>query len=625
MCGIVGFVHHDRDYPLDQARMISMTAALRHRGPDAHGIYIDGNIGMGHRRLSVIDLAAGQQPMVDRKTGRVIVYNGEFYNYREIRSRLEAGGTSFSTNSDTEVLLKMARFENLDWLNDINGMYAFAILDRKAGKILLCRDRLGIKPLYYSMVGGALAFASEIKALVACEEFDATVNSEAIGEYLAFRHVLQPRTLLKNVHQLPSGHAAIIDIRTLAIALRRFWYERDENDVLSDIDGDKSFSEQFESLFLDAVSLRLVGEVPLGTFNSGGVDSSLVTQQVRRLTRGELHTFSVGFNESEHDESEYSQIVAKKVGTHHHTLVMNAIEFADSLEEAIYFHDEPLAHPNSVQILQLSRLAKEFVTVALTGEGADELFAGYPRYQIPLIRDRLGRGVCGLFRAAAPMASRLHLRRLVKLLEHFDSVDSTLIHSGQFCPSSDLSALVGASDSWLFSRAALLDDAATHAVSLLEKILAYDRSTYLPALLMRLDKMTMAAGLEARVPFLDYRLLLWSKTIPPSEKIKVFSENKRILKEYAARTFPKRMIYRRKVGFGVPLAAWLRDRKSLGRYLELFSDVTFSSRGWWDVRQAHRLRDQHLASRHDHSEALWGLINLEIWLRGARKQVITYS
>jgi asparagine synthase (glutamine-hydrolysing) len=614
MCGISGILRLEIGASADESDIARMSDHIAHRGPDSAGYFAKGPIALGHRRLSVIDLHTGGQPITDPETGRVIVFNGEIYNYREIRKELAGRGVRFTTNSDTEVLLKLADFSNLTWLNRLNGMYGFAIWDRRLRKLLLARDRIGKKPIYYTVKSNTLYFASEVKALLSIRGVDPIFNSECLSEYLAFRHVLEPNTLFKDIFQLPSGHAMTWTVGNYSPLVEQHWSE-DAFDspqlCSSNLD---TATEEFRQLFADAVSQRLVADVPLGSFNSGGVDSSLVTQQVRALSVGELHTFSVGFEEAQFDESAYADIVSKQLGTTHHRLVMSSTEYATLLPKAIYHLDEPLAHPHSVQIMALSQLAKRYVTVVLTGEGADELFAGYPRYQVPLMLDRLGGTSRALLRILTPTARRLGLRRLVKLFEVAGNPSQGIIENGRFCPLEDLVSILRHAPQYA-RRAALKDSIFSTNKSLLEKLLTYDRLTYMQSLLVRLDKMSMAAGLEARVPFLDYRLLLWSRQLPRQFKLQVFRENKRILKHLAAKTFPHEMIYRRKVGFGVPVAQWLRDDKALGQYLDLVPNSAFSDAVALRKSEVLRLRDAHVAGRADHSEALWGLVNLELWRR----------
>lgn len=614
MCGIAGILCGSLERKVSVDALRAMTDAIAHRGPDDDGFYCEGPVGLGHRRLSVIDIAGGHQPMADAENTRVVVYNGEIYNYREIRHRLEQSGASFRTNSDTEVLIQLARLDETSWLDEINGMYAFAMWDRERKTLLLGRDRVGVKPLYYAIHDRCFLFASEIKAILAYPGFPRRVNERAIPEYLRFRSVVGSETFVKDVFMLPAGHLARIELPDFRLNLKRFWLEEREPGHDSGPTGSISPDEQFAELFGNAVAHRLVSDVPVGTFNSGGVDSSLVTQSVRAQTNGELHTFSVGFDESSYDERRFAETVAGALGTHHHTLVMNRYEYADALEETIWHVDEPLPHAHSVQLLKLSRLAKHFVTVVLTGEGADETFAGYPRHQIPLIASRLGRAGGVLKMAGRPLGRALGLRRVTKLLEFVDSWEQSVTNSARFSSERDLAGLA-IPTSCSQERMQILEEVFGRNQSFLESVLEYDRRTYLPPLLVRLDKTSMAAGLEARVPFLDYRMILWSKALPPEQKVKLWRSSKVMLKRIAARSFPNEMIYRRKVGFGVPVGEWLRDARSIGRFGEVLTDPTFHQRGYCNAEAVGRLWAEHVAGRADHGDVLWPILNVELWWR----------
>jgi asparagine synthase (glutamine-hydrolysing) len=614
MCGIAGIVCSSVERPIAAEALRAMTRAIAHRGPDDDGFFCEAPVGLGHRRLSVIDIAGGHQPMTDASATRVAIYNGEIYNYRELKSRLEQSGARFRTNSDTEVLVETAQFEETAWVHAINGMYAFAMWDRSRKALLLGRDRLGVKPLYYAFHDGCFLFASEIKAILAYPGFPRAVNEAAIPEYLRFRSLAGAETFFKGVFMFPAGHVGWIGPSDFRLNLKRFWHEDATAFLETNGEAAKPVDAQFADLFASAVAYRLVSDVPIGTFNSGGVDSSLVTQSVRAQTSGELHTFSVGFDEASFDERRYAETVASTLGTQHHTLVMNRHEYADGLEETIWHMDEPLPHAHSVQLVKLSRLAKEFVTVVLTGEGADETFAGYPRHQIPLIARSLGRAGAALKLGLRPLAQTFGLRRVAKLAEFLDSWEASVVNGARFSADRDLATLHVAPHCPQ-NRLAILTEVFARRQSFLESVLEYDRRTYLPPLLVRLDKTSMAAGLEARVPFLDFRMVLWTKALAPEQKVALWRESKIMLKRLAARSFPNEMIYRRKVGFGVPVGLWLRDKKSLGRFGDLLTDATFRQRGYCDGNSVRQMCADHFAGRADHGEVLWPILNLELWWR----------
>jgi asparagine synthase (glutamine-hydrolysing) len=614
VCGIVGILNFSSAAPVDREVLFRMTRVLAHRGPDDEGFFFDGPIGLGHRRLSVIDLSCGHQPMVDEERGRAVVFNGEIYNFREIRKRLASHGCRFTSDSDTEVLLQLADASGHAWLSELNGMFAFAVWQKQSRQLLLVRDRLGIKPLYYAIAGGCFLFSSEIKALLLFPGFQKRVNEKAIPEYLAFRSIVGPETLFRDVYEVPAGHFLTMGPGLSQPKVESYWDEFTPAHPGNLSAGELAPSEQFQLLFNDAVRYRLISDVPVGTYNSGGVDSTLVTSAVREQATGELHTFSVGFEEESYDESRYAQTVADMLGTKHHVVTLNGSEYADTLEETIWHNDQPLNHPHTVQLLKLSRVAKEYVTVVLTGEGADELFAGYPRYQIPLLVERLSSLPTILHRGCYHLFETLRIRRLVKLFEISSSLSKSIIEGSRFCPSQDLT-IADVGDYVSANRQKVYELTQSHDLSLLEKILYFDRRTYLPSLLHRLDRATMASGVEARVPFLDYRLVHWSTGIPQRWKIGAGFENKVLLKALAAGRFDRRMVYRSKAGFGVPIASWFRDTKGLGRYLDLITEHSCSARLYLSPQGIQKLVREHLTSSADHSDILWGLVNMELWMR----------
>jgi asparagine synthase (glutamine-hydrolysing) len=615
MCGLVGVFRRARERAVEPQLLRQMNAAIAHRGPDDDGVYIDGGLGLAHRRLSVIDLTpGGHQPMIDRERERVIVYNGEIFNYREVRQRaFGAAGAAITTNSDTEVLLKLAEFDRLDWLEELNGMFTFALWDARSRRLMLARDRLGVKPLYYVDLGDELLFASEIKALLVHPRVRREINLERIPEFLAFRTVSGPETLFKGIRQLPPGHVLITSQERFEPRIVEFWSEGRGRELRDYVDASASYEDQLESLLREAVRSRLVSDVPVGSFNSGGVDSSLVSAIMRSMTEGELHTFSVGFEEPDYDERRYAQRVADKLGTRHHTLVVNEHQFADRLEHTLLHLEEPLNHANTVQLQMLSELARRYVTVVLTGEGSDEVFGGYPRLQLPLLARYVSLLPQPLARGLQHLARALGQRRLVKVFESRD-VRQSALENARTLPQEDFAALVP-QQAHFPNRERILDGAQERRATLLAAMLYFEQRTYLPSLLMRLDKASMASALECRVPFLDYRLVEWSYLIPDRYKLRLATANKFLVKKVAERWLPRDIVYRPKSGFGNPLAKWLRNPAGLGRYVDLLTDETANTRGLFDRRGVERLVREHLDGAADHSEALWGMMSLEMWCR----------
>jgi asparagine synthase (glutamine-hydrolysing) len=616
MCGIAGLYNFDRSNPVDRQTIEEMTSRLAHRGPNGHGVFVEGNIGLGHRRLSVIDIATGAQPMTDAGTGCTIVYNGEFFNFMEIRSQLQATGHTFRTKSDTEVLLKMARGDCRDWIAPLNGMFAFAIWDPTSRSLTLVRDRFGVKPLYYVETGAGVAFASEIKALVGIScGVPPELDTARLAEYLAFRHVLEPNTLFKGVRQVPSGHFMRLSDASRRPEIVRYWTE---GDALRESGRRRSEPEEFGAVFARAVRQRLVSDVPLGSFNSGGVDSSLVTREVRRQRSGELHTFSIGFPDERFDESRFALEVAGQLGTRHHAESLTPASFAALLPTAIWHHDEPLCHPHSVQLMHLSAIARRHVTVVLTGEGADEVFCGYPRLHIPRLARMLGPAGRLVAAALGSVSNGGRFRRLGKLAESIGRPLAAEIDSHRFLPMQVLQRLCGTTD-YLGARPDTLGDV-VGGQSALEGLLEYERRSYLKSLVIRLDKMTMAHGLEARTPFLDFQLVLWSKGLPSSAKVGLGLQNKRLLKAEAARHFTRGLVYRRKMGFDVPLGEWFRTEPGLR---DMLAQVVSANSFVGSALPIDAIRDlvtDHCEREIDQSEALWSLLNLECWASSMLRQ-----
>lgn len=615
MCGIVGVFNFESGRSVDPNILKRMNGMISHRGPDGEGIYVNGATGLGHRRLSIIDLELGRQPMVSKERHRAIVFNGEIYNFGELRKELEDRGILFHTKSDTEVLLHMVETEQVSWLEKLNGMFSFAFWDERTRTLLIARDRLGIKPLYYSVLSKSLVFASEIKALLIHPEVARVVNESKVNEYIAFRSIAGNETLFKGIYQVPPGHAMIFKEGIRSPILIQYWQEG--KDLLErDLDSPKAADRILEELFTSAVRYRLISDVPLGTFNSGGVDSSLVTSVVRSMSTGELHTFSVGFEEKSHDERAYAEVIAKKLGTNHHTLVMNEYEYADLLEKALWHLEEPLHHPHTVQLLALCKLAKEFVTVVLTGEGADELFAGYPRYNIPYVMPSYLRLPAVLSKQLANILTKRGARRAIKFLDAIEfnnDREALLIHNSRPVPLSDYRRAI-TTELQLGERLSILRNGSKRFSSTLARLLYLEQRTYLSSLLSRLDKMSMASGIEARVPFLDYRLVESSYLVPDREKIYRL-KNKWIVKKLAERWLPNQIVHRKKEGFGVPLSKWIRNPKSMGRYLALLEEKKTLDRGYFDKPNLESLIREHRSGVADHSEILWGMINLELWQR----------
>jgi asparagine synthase (glutamine-hydrolysing) len=604
MCGIAGLVYRDPARPCLDETVTAMRDVMSYRGPDDAGNYLDGPLGLGHRRLSIIDLGGGHQPMSDARGANWIIFNGEIYNYRESRAALIQKGHTFRTHSDTEVILQLYADRGERCVEALNGMFAFAIWDAERRSLFLARDRMGVKPLYYTETPEAFLFASEIKSLFASGHVTARCREEALGEYLLFRQVAGPETLFEGVRSLPPG--CTMTVTDGRIEIKRYWSPRPAAEPLQLEPGEAI--RRFGELFEDSVKLRLISDVPVGTLCSGGVDSSLVTAMAAKLKGDAVNTFSIGFSESDYDESSYALMVSEQYKTIHHRLAIGNVEFADLFPKMVWHNDEPLDFANSVHIYGLSRLAKQFVTVVLTGEGSDELFAGYPRYRIPGLAGKV-RAVPASLRGLA--ASLTGDSRLVKL-NRFASLtpDEALLYNSSYLRPEVARELSPRLEARLDFRRACLEAGRQLGLDSVGRVSLLDEETFLVGILHRQDKMSMAASIESRVPFMDYRIAEFANRLPTSHKVAKGS-SKEIVKAFARTVLPTSIVDRRKSGFGVPLAAWMRSDEGLGARLTGLPDSPTA--GVFDAGVLRRLVAEHRSGARDHSELLWTALNVATW------------
>lgn len=609
MCGIAGVLKRRSGDKAERDVIVAMRDAMTHRGPDDAGIHVDGPLGLGHRRLSIIDLGSGHQPMFDPSNRLCVVFNGEIYNYKALRSELETLGFRFRTQSDTEVLLHGYLAWGKAMVERLNGIFAFAIWDRASETLFLARDHMGVKPLYYHADGEAFVFASEIKALFESGQCRPVCDWEAVPEYFVFRHVAGERTLFQGVKSLLPGHR--MTVSGGGVSVEAYWSPLPAHPEAVD---DRSVAARLEQLVVDAVRMQMMSDVPLGTFCSGGVDSSLVTAIAASHAGSAINTYSIGFEDPAYDESQYALQVAERYSTVHHELRVGNAEFASWLPRLIWQNDEPLHFPNSVHIYALSKLAKERVTVVLTGEGADELFGGYPRYRIPRLVARLKRWGGPLQGGLSLLARATGDHRLAKLNAFLSgSVGEAFLYNSAPLPQQARTALGSAGMAAVFPyRSDVL--AGLDGSSSLARSALLDQYTYLVAILNRQDKMSMAASIESRVPLLDRNLVHFANGLPDRYKQKG-SGTKIVFKQLAEKYLPREVIYRRKSGFGVPLASWLRADEGLG---PLADRVVRELRGLlpdYCPDPAHVL-EMHRKGQGDHSEYLWEVINFALWREG---------
>ena len=624
MCGINGIALSSRSNKrINQSILSKMRDAISHRGPDDEGIFIDENIGLGHRRLSIVDVAHGQQPMFNRDESCVIIYNGEVYNHADYRRELEAKGCEFQTNCDTETILHLYEEYGARCVEYLRGMFAFAVWDKRKKELFIARDRFGVKPLYYVFDDeGNLFFASEIKSLLEANAAKAELNYNALPDQLANHGTSGDETLFKGVKRLLPGHT--LSWSDGKIRIQKYWDVSFEpkNDALSDRD----FVEQWRGLFRESVKLRLMADVPLGMFLSGGIDSSAICAMMSEMVSEPIKTFSVGFKEREANEFEFARIVSEKFKTEHHEITITPEQFFGELPKLIYHEDEPLGFDSSIPLYFVSKLAQRHVKVVLTGEGSDEILGGYGRYQKTLTLLNYGEK----YESFAPNFLRAAVKSGVatlpnslnrKLKRTFLSLDADIenLYFDNFAIfGKTMQAKLLTGD----TKARIADEnpysqlhewlKQTDAEELLDKLLYADTKTYLHELLMKQDQMSMAASIESRVPFLDHKLVEFTAKMPTRMKIRG-RQTKWILREAMKGILPAEILTRPKMGFPVPLGDWLR-----GEFKSFVDEYVLSeravSRGIFNADFVGELVAGHNAGE-DQATRIFRLINLEIWHR----------
>lgn len=608
MCGIVGLMYADPARRCSREVVTKMRDTFVYRGPDDAGLHLDGPVGLGHRRLSIIDLGGGHQPMSIENGAFWIVFNGEIYNYRSLREELIRKGRRFQTQSDTEVILHLYAERGEACVHALNGMFAFAVWDTRRRALFLARDRMGVKPLYYTVTPEAFLFASEIKAILSSGLVPARCRSEAFGEYLLFRQVAGPETLFAGVMSLPPG--CTLTFCDGKSHVTRYWSLRPAADrsAITYEEAKNTLTELLE----DSVKLRLISDVPVGTFCSGGVDSSLVTALASRIKGDQVNTFSIGFDEPEYDESAFALMVSKQYGTIHHQLTIGNAEFSELFPQMVWQNDEPLNFANSVQIFALSRLAKQYVTVVLTGEGSDELFAGYPRYRIPAMA-ALYRRMPSTLRSLAKLWGTVAKDHRIMKLDRFAACspfETLLYNSSVLRPDVVATIAPRLAESRLDYRRSCLKGTEQLGLDDLARAALLDQECFLVSILNRQDKMSMAASIESRVPFMDYRIVEFANRLPSSYKLRSGS-GKAIVKDVARAFLPPETVDRRKSGFGVPLDRWFRSDAGMGERIRQLPDQVDPD--LFDRKILRWLVEEHRAGAQDHSEALWTVLNVQTW------------
>ena len=618
MCGIAG-IADVTGRPVDQSLLRAMTGVQAHRGPDGEAVVCRGAVGLGHRRLAIIDLATGDQPM-SSDDGRVwIVFNGEIYNFRELRGELEAAGARFRTKSDTEVILRAYEADGPACVSRLRGMFAFAILDERHRRLVLARDRVGIKPLVYSWDGHRLLFASEIKGILEDRTVTRDLDAEALGEYLTYHYIPAPRTIFTSVRKLPPASVLVLPLDGGAPEITRYWRLRFTPDTRVT---ETEWIGRLQAELADAVRSHMVSDVPIGAFLSGGVDSSAVVAFMAEASPTPIRTFSIGFDEADFDELRFARQVATRYGTDHYELVVKPAAL-DVLPKLAWHLDEPFADASAIPTYYVSKITREHVTVALSGDGGDESFAGYRRYaQAMALAARMDRGPARMARPLLRLTSRLlpvgargqawtgmrgagTIERYARLVTH--ERPETLRHalSDEWLREAGIVSALRTFEQLLATSGGL------DSVSALQYL---DMETYLPDdILAKVDRTSMAVSLESRVPLLDHRLLEFVATIPSSLKL-VGGVGKHILKRAMAGRLPAEILTRRKMGFGVPLGAWFRGELH-GMTHDLLLDPRTRQRGIFNPSWVEGLLRTHDSGRRDCSARLWAVLCLELWMR----------
>lgn len=624
MCGIAGFVDlwaaSDVRVREERAQTLEkMCRVIRHRGPDDQGVKIIDGVALGMRRLSIIDLNGGRQPISNEDATVTIVFNGEIYNYRDLQADLRARGHRLETNSDTETIVHSYEEYGCACIESLRGMFSFALWDDREKKLFIARDRVGKKPLYYSVTRqGTLVFGSELKSLLEHPEVTREINPDAVDAYFSLGYVPDPLAIFNNIEKLPPGHH--LTFQNGRLSIERYWdfkYETNGNGHCA-----SDYFDELHALLDESVRIRLVSDVPLGAFLSGGIDSSTVVALMARHMDQPVKTFSIGFNEDSYNELKYARLTAQKFGTEHHEFLVTP-EICDVVDELAWHFDEPFADSSAIPTYVVSKLAREHVTVVLTGDGGDELFAGYTRYAteqkrrgfdyVPgVIRKRLMNPVSRHLPHGAFGRNYLYNVSLDSVDRYLDSVSIFTLPNKNLLYTSDFRETLRRDSQMSSFFNELSNNVKTKAS--LDSLLYIDSKTYLPGdILTKVDRASMAVSLEARVPLLDHKLIEFVTRIPADMKMAGF-ETKHVFKKAISDLIPAEILHRPKQGFGVPIEQWI-NRQLRNRIRETLSDPRTQQRGYVSRSHVDVLLGEHERGRRDHSMALWSLLMLELWHR----------
>jgi len=627
MCGICGKINKDTQKPVDEQLLRAMCRVIQHRGPDNDGFFFYKNVGLGMRRLSIIDLETGEQPIYNEDKTVAVVLNGEIYNFEALRKDLIAKGHRFKTRSDTEAIVHLYEDKGEACVHDLRGMFGFAVFDKKKQRLMVARDRFGIKPMYYSLDDEKLLFGSELKSLLQDKSLRKEFNFFALNCYFSFMNTIAPDTIFENVKKLMPGHYFIYEKGQFTV--KRYWHFNIP--LQMEWKSEAEYQRNLYELLKESVKIRLISDVPLGVFLSGGVDSSTVVALMNEVTDEPIKTFSIGFGCKEFDELRYARRVAELFKTDHHEYIIEP-DATEIVDELVWFMDEPFSDPSAIPTYFVSKIARENVTVVLTGDGGDEMFGGYQHYQAEILLQALGK-VPRFFRNTI-MKSVLkgfpHLplakfndqkNRLLNNLDRIDiSPEDRFFHRHQVFYPDEKKAMytdgfIGELDSDLnIGRRLLTYACPPQELNSINKTLYLDTHFYLPNdMLTKVDRMSMAHSLEARVPFLDHKLAEYIATIPSTMKVNG-SQTKDILKKTMSDLLPREILYRKKQGFNVPLNVWFRnDLENMAS--NILFDGKSSNRGFIKKDYIEKMIKTHRQKKRDLSFQIWTLIVFEKWCR----------
>jgi len=626
MCGIAGVVSTTRESNITEALVHHMCEQIVYRGPDDEGLYVADGAGLGMRRLSIIDLSGGHQPVFNEDRSAWIVFNGEIYNFPELRPQLESRGHRFYTNTDTEVIIHSYEEMGADCVKKLRGMFALAIYDKTKRKLTLARDRLGKKPLHYALHNGNLYFASEIKAILAVAPELAEVNSQGLLEYLYYGYVPDPITAFTGIHKLPPGH--LLEFQDGEIRIRQYWDLPEYNTHAPK--NEEEGLEELEQRLFEATKIRLISDVPLGAFLSGGTDSSTIVALMARASSGPVKTFSIGFKKDDFNEANYARIVAKKFGTDHHEMILEP-DVVQTVEHLTTSLEEPFGDSSMLPTYYVSQMARQHVTVALSGDGGDEIFAGYDRYRIHADRqlfERIPGWARSFYRNQIfpRLPNRLQGRKFsynislpwqeryvdgLSFLPAFERDTALLSH--------DFRQILNHSDDpgnvlrRYFAQAPAKDP--------VDQLLYVDTKTYMVGdILAKVDRMSMLNSLEVRVPILDHLFVEWVTGLPHQWKLRGHRQ-KYILRKLAERVgVPREVLYRQKQGFSLPLVHWMRNE--LKDMLMILLEPRTLERGYFQASGVRKLMDDHLLRGKTMTGRLWRLLMFELWHRNFLEKYI---